>query len=161
MIPTSRRLEYASGYLELGMLEDASDELKMIEGSEALSADVMRMRIGLYHQAKNWDLLAAVASALTRLAPNDDQGWISWAYATRRLQGVAGAQEVLLKAIPLRGDTCAVLHYNLACYACLLGHIEEAKRRLSTALKMDPQFKATALDDPDLETMRPEIPNIE
>jgi len=160
MIPTHRHLQYAAGYLELGMLEEASEELEMIRESEALSADVMRIRIGLYHQTKNWDLLVVVASALTRLAPNEDQGWISWAYATRRLQGVSEAQKVLLRAVPLRGDTCAVLHYNLACYACLLGHIEEAKSRLSTACKMDPQFKATALDDPDLETMWHEIPNI-
>jgi len=133
----------------------------MIQGEEALSADVMRIRISLYHEAKHWDLLAAVASALTRLAPKEEQGWISWALALRKLKGVSEAQKVLSKAIPLHGDTCAVLHYNLACYACLLGNIEEAKRRLSTACKMDPHFKASALDDPDLQAMWDQISTIE
>ena len=48
MIPIKRHLEYASGYLALGMLNEASDELEMIQGDEALSADVMRLRIDLY-----------------------------------------------------------------------------------------------------------------
>ena len=67
---------------------------------------------------------------------------------------------MLLKAEAIHGENSAILHYNLACYACQLGDIEEAKSRLSTACKMDPQFKATALDDPDLEAMWHEISNI-
>jgi hypothetical protein len=77
MISISRHLEYASGYLTLGMLNEASDELEMIGGDEALSADVMRLRISLYHQAEHWDLLEAVAMQLTRISPREEQGWIS------------------------------------------------------------------------------------
>jgi hypothetical protein len=36
MIPTKTRLQYANGYLELGMLDDASDELEAIEGDSFL-----------------------------------------------------------------------------------------------------------------------------
>ena len=50
--------------------------------------------------------------------------------------------------------TCVRLHYNLACYACLLGKKPEAKRRLVTAFKMDKVWKQEALDDPDLKAMR-------
>jgi hypothetical protein len=71
-------------------------------------------RLHLYHQAEHWDLLAGVAKALTRLAPNEEQGWISWAWATRRHKGIPEAQKVLLKAEPILGSTCATLHYNLA-----------------------------------------------
>jgi hypothetical protein len=48
MIPEKRHLEYASGFLALGMLNEASDELEMIQGEAALSADVMRLRVNLY-----------------------------------------------------------------------------------------------------------------
>ncbi|MFX3681372.1 MAG: tetratricopeptide repeat protein [bacterium] len=139
------------------MLNEASDELEMIQGDEALSADVMRLRIDLYHQAKHWDLLEAVAKALVRLCPKDEQGWVSWAWATRRHKGIPEAKEVLLKAEPTIGDTSATLHYNLACYACQLGDMKEAKRRLSMACKMHPDFKASALDDPDLQPMWDDI----
>ena len=73
MIPIKRHLEYATGYLALGLLDDTSDELEMIQGDEALSADVMRLRMDLYHQAKHWDLLVAVAKALARLRPKEEQ----------------------------------------------------------------------------------------
>ncbi len=32
MIPTFRRIEYATGFVELGLLEEASEELELIEG---------------------------------------------------------------------------------------------------------------------------------
>jgi hypothetical protein len=41
----------------------------------------------------------------------------------------------------------AELHYNLACYACLLGDMKEARQRLEIACKMDDHFKASALDE--------------
>jgi hypothetical protein len=44
----------------------------------------------------------------------------------------------------------AVIHYNLACYSCVSGRIEEGKVLLETALRLDPNLKATALDDEDL-----------
>jgi tetratricopeptide (TPR) repeat protein len=153
MIPIRRHLEYASGYLTLGMLNEASDELEMIQGDAKLSADVMRLRISLYHQAEHWDLLEAVAMQLTRLSPKEEQGWISWAFATRRLRSLPEAREVLLKAETILGDTCSTLHFNLACYACQLGEMEEAKRRLETACKMHSEYKAIALEDPDLKPM--------
>jgi len=160
MIPHSRHLEYASGYLALGLLDEASDELEMIEGDDRMSADVMRLRVDLYTQAKEWDLLLAVAKALARIDPDDEQGWISWAFALRELERVPEAQEVLLKAEPIHGQSSATLHYNLACYACLLGNMEEAKSRLSTACMMDAENKTDALDDPDLKAMWDDIANM-
>ena len=115
MIPIKRHLEYATGYLALGLLDDASDELEMIQGDEALSADVMRLRMDLYHQAKHWDLLVAVAKALARLRPKEEQGWISWAWATRRHKGMPEAQKVLLKAEPTIGDTSSSLQSRVLC----------------------------------------------
>jgi len=45
-----------------------------------------------------------------------------------------------------------LLHYNLACYECQLGEMEEAKARLEHALKIDPGMRLMALDDSDLES---------
>lgn len=142
------------------MLNEASDELENIEGDARLSAEVMRLRVDLYHQAEDWELLLAVAKELVRLAPKDEQGWISWAYALRELERVSEAQDVLLKAEHTHGIASAILHYNLACYACLLGNMEDAKNRLSTACKMDAELRASALDDTDLEAMRDDIANL-
>ena len=160
MTPTQRRLEYTSGYLALGMLNEASDELEKIEGDARMSAEVMELRVDLYHQAKDWELLLAVAKELARLCPKEKQGWISWAYALRELERVKEAQDVLLKSESMHGESSAVLHYNLACYACLLGDMDEAKSRLSTACKMEADFKTSALDDPDLSAMWDDIADL-
>ncbi len=153
MIPTHRRLEYASGYLTLGLLREAATELSCIQGPEAQSAPVLHLRVDLYHQSEQWPQLAQIAETLAQLVPKKDQGWISWAFALRELNRVEEAREVLLSAELLHGKTSAVLHYNLACYACLLGDRQEAMRRLIKACAMDEEFRQGALDDPDLKPL--------
>lgn len=44
--------------------------------------------------------------------------------------------------------------YNLACYACVLGRVEDARRLLERAIELSgkhgDEVKLQALDDPDL-----------
>ncbi len=157
MIPTRRRLEYASGYIGLGMHQEAADELKLIAEEEQESPEALRLWLALYHETKAWESLIAVAETLVGAEPDEEHGWISWAYALRELDRVNEAQEVLLQAEVLHGKSSAVLHYNLACYACLLGDHVDAKQRLATAFAMDAEFKSAASDDPDLEAMRHDL----
>ena len=157
MIPTRRHLEFASGYLELGMVTEAADELEAITGPDRLSAGVMRVRADLYMEGQEWELLLAVARELARLRPDEEKGWIYSAYALRELGRIGEAKAVLLEAEPRHGAVCAVLHYNLACYHCLLGELAEAKRRLAMACRMNAEWKAAALQDADLTAMRDEI----
>lgn len=153
MTPTRRHLEFAAGYLALGMLAEASDELEAIEGEDRLLPEVLFVRSDLYMKAEQWDLLLAVARELARKTPKHQEGWVGWAYALRALNRVEEARAVLLEAEPIHGETCDVLHYNLACYACLLNDQAEAKRRLSMACKMGRRWKKIALDDEDLKAM--------
>ncbi len=150
---TARHLHHATGYLGLGMLNEASDELEAIDGEDRLSDDVLRLRSDLYMQAKEWDLLIAVARELARRDPEYNNAWIDWAYALRELDRVPEAKAVLLEAEPVHGKKCATLHYNLACYHCLLGELEDAKTRLRRACQMEERLKADALDDPDLKAL--------
>lgn len=154
---TARRIRHANGYIGLGMTSEASDELESIEGEDRLSLEVMIVRSELYMQAKNWDLLVAVAREVVRCNPDSEKGWIDWAYALRELNRVKEAKAVLLEAEPRHGKSCGGLHYSLACYHCLLGELPEARERLRTACKMDKQWKAAALDDPDIEAIWGEV----
>lgn len=160
MISTRRRLEYASGYLGLGLLKDAAEELALIRDDESRSVEALQLWVQLHHQAKQWEPLVKVAEALAGIGPKEEQGWISWAFALRELDRLEEAQEVLLRAEPIHGKTSAVLHYNLACYACLLGDLIETQRRLDTAFKLDAEFQVEALDDPDLEALRDHNGNV-
>lgn len=160
MISTRRRLEYASGYLELGLVVQAEAELEAIPAAERMQPEVLRVRSEYHMQRRDWESLILVASVLARVAPDEETGWISWAYALRELNRVQEAQEVLLLAEARHGARCGVLHYNLACYACLLGNPSLALRRLRRALKFGPEWKQAALGDNDLASLWPEITNL-
>ena len=157
MISTRRRIESATGYLALGMLTEASDELEAIEGEDRLLPEVMALRTDFYIEAKQWDLLLAVSRELARKSPTHHEGWIGWAYALRELDRIEEAKAVLLEAEPIHGEKLALLPYNLACYTCLLGDLTEAKKWLSRACQLDSHLKAAALADEDLKAMWDDI----
>lgn len=154
MISTLRHLQYASGYIELGMLKEAAAELEGVTPSDKLLPAVVTVQIDLHMHAKQWTRVITVAQKLAELTPADDKGWISHAFALRELEQIEEAQAVLLAAEPHLKKACGILHYNLACYACLLGNKAEAKRRLMIAVKIDKSWKQEALDDPDLKSLK-------
>ncbi len=157
MTPTRRRLEHAAGYLALGMLNEATQELALIPFEDAALPDVLSARLALHMAKHEWRAVVDFGSQLARCNPEKEDGWINWAYALRELNRVEEAKAVLLEAESVHGKKCGVLHYNLACYHCLLGDMTEAKRRLRIACKMDAGWKKAALDDPDLKAMRDTI----
>jgi len=152
-IPDRRHLEYARGYIELGMVAEATHELEAIASEARMSTEALRVWVDLHMESKQWNQVVAAAKPVCEATPKDFGAWIAWAYALRELQQVKEAQAVLLRAEPLHSTNCAVLHYNLACYACLLGNKKEALRRLAVACKMDDQWKAAALEDEDLRAL--------
>lgn len=152
-ISTRRRLEYAQGYLGLGMLKDAAAELDAIKGDERDALAVRRVRIDLAMEEKQWARVADLAGPVANALPKDEQVWISWAYALRELQRIEEAWDVLFKAERAHGHKSAILHYNLACYACLSGDFVEAGKRLKRAIKLDKRFEDEWPKDPDLQKL--------
>lgn len=149
-----RRMEYALGYLTLGMLTEAGEELDSIAPEEQWLPLVRSMRVDWHLAQKQWKKVIIVAGELARAHPDVENAWIGWAYALRELNQVDEARAVLRQAEPHHGETSAVLQYNLACYDALLGSLESARARLATAIRMDKQFKAASRDDPDLAALR-------
>jgi tetratricopeptide (TPR) repeat protein len=152
-ITTQKRLQYAKGYIGLGMIKEANEELDAIKGAARTSHEVLRVRVDLAMEAKQWDEVVSLAQPLAEVRPEDEQVWISWAYALRELQQVKEAEQVLLKAEKVHGHKSAILHYNLACYACLLGYHELANKRLKRAIKLDKRIEDEWANDPDLKAL--------
>ncbi len=157
MIPTKRHLQFASGYFALGMIAEATEELALIPREDWANADVLEARIELHMAKREWTMVVGFGEQLARRHPENEHGWIGWAFALRELNRVEDAKVVLLEAESLHGEMCALVHYNLACYYCLLGEQVEAKKRLRIACKMDKQWKKAALDDEDLKAMWDDI----
>src|SRR5471032_1248468 len=80
------------------------------------------------------------------------QWCISWANATRRANSIDAARLIFVNAAE-RHPAAAVIQYNLACYSCQLGDLEEAKARLKLAFELDAKLRLDAMDDVDLEPL--------
>ena len=93
-----------------------------------------------------------LAKRLTDFQPDDLQWTISLAYATRRADSIEAAKEVLLNAEPKFPNEVAI-KYNLACYFCQTGDIQNAKNYLKKAFEIDPNCRIAALEDEDLKLL--------
>jgi tetratricopeptide (TPR) repeat protein len=147
-----RHLTAAQGYVELGMHCDAEAELEEIEPEVRHVPEVLQVRVDIYHALKKWDLLQPVAKKLALFDPQNSQWWISWAYATRRVDSIEAARLILVNALEAISNE-AMIHFNLACYECLLGNVEEARSRLTKAITLDSELRLMALQEKDLEPL--------
>jgi tetratricopeptide (TPR) repeat protein len=139
----------AVGYVELGMFQEANEQLENIDPFNRAAPEVLAVRIAVYHGLKKWELMREVAKRLVEFQPNDIQWTISLAYATRRADSIQAAKEILLNA-ESKFPKEAIIKYNLACYCCQLGEIEAAKKYLKKSFEIDSTGRLQALDDEDL-----------
>lgn len=151
-----KQLQAAVGYLELGMLVEANDEIENLAPDLKTSSPVLGVRMQIYRAAEKWPLMEVVARELLKRHSNEPVYWHDLAWAVRRADSINAAQKILLDASN-RFPNDAMTHFNLGCYACQLGDIEEAKTRVGRAIELDAKFKMLALDDPDLEPLWKDI----
>jgi tetratricopeptide (TPR) repeat protein len=131
---------------------EANEELEQIDADQRSHTEVLALRVKIYRALKKWELMQSVAKRLALIEPDTPQWTVSWAYATRRADSIEGARIILVNAVERQPDV-AIFHYNLACYACQLGNLDEAKARLKQAFELEPKYRITALEDEDLEAL--------
>ncbi len=153
--PNDLHLQAAQGWLELGNHIEADAELDNITATLRSHPDVLELRWQIYARAKKWEACVDIASAITKLAPDRPVGWIHRSYALHELKRT---QEALDNLIPVLAKFPRehLMRYNLACYTCQLGRLEDAKVWLELAFKIagnPAKVKLMALDDPDLEPL--------
>ena len=158
--PDTHFVSAAIGWLELGSPAEARNELAQIQPAEQNHPNVLEVRWLVCAQEKKWDEGLGVARALVAKAPKRSSGWLHQAYALRRVLdgGVKQAWEVLLPAFE-KFPREPTIPYNLACYACQMQQLEEARTWLKRALAISSKerIKTMALADSDLEPLWGEI----
>jgi thioredoxin-like negative regulator of GroEL len=154
MITPAKHLDYAVGYLQLGMLDEARAELAALPPEALDTAAALAVRIELAMSAEAWPEVVALAPALVAHDNTVERPWIAWAYALRELQRVEEARDTLLTGQRLIQNPTLLVAYNLACYACLLGDLTEARRLLSAIFAADKSWREVARDDDDLAALR-------
>lgn len=146
---TTRRVLEIQGLAELGLFEEAEEELARLEPHLEVAGV---LRCDLLSRQSKWKEMRMVAEGLARRSPESSQWWISWAYAVRRAESVEAAREILLKARELHPEE-AIIVYNLACYAAVSGDLEAARQLLDEAVGLEPACREMAARDDDLKPL--------
>ncbi len=162
------RLLAAEGWLELGNAAEAEKELDQIKGRARSRPDVLKARWCVCHAARKWAAGVEIGTKLIDLEPRDSFGWINRSYAIRRAPegGVQAAYDALKPGAERVADV-ELVAFNLACYACQLGRLDEARQWLKQAFKAArqngrlPECRRQALLEEDLGPLRDELGSIE
>jgi tetratricopeptide (TPR) repeat protein len=152
--PDSMHLLAAQGWLELGNQVEAKEDLEKIAPRFRAHPDVLEVRWQIYAAAKQWEAALDIAAALIRIDPDGSLGWVGRSFALHELKRTTEARDNLLTVLDkFPGES--ILRYNVACYECQLGRLEQAKSWLEKAFKMgNPRrMKLAALHDPDLQPL--------
>jgi hypothetical protein len=148
-------LQAAAGWIELGDLGSANDELGRITPSSRAHPDVLDLWWLIYSHHEKWDMCLDIASAIVKMAPDRSSGWVDKAYSLRWSgAGVNKAQTVLHEAAK-KFPVDWTIQYNLACYCALLHQRVEAKNHLRKACALGESVTVLGMarDDADLESL--------
>ncbi|HYT60768.1 MAG TPA: hypothetical protein VEL06_11395 [Haliangiales bacterium] len=156
--PDSHYLSAATGWCDLGNFAEARAELRRISAGNRDHPRVLEEEWRICAAEKHWLPALEVARRLIEVAPHSPAGWINQSYSLHEMKLTREARNQLL---PVAEKFCAdgTIPYNLACYACQLGDLEEARQWLARAIKIRGRqdIQKMALSDPDLQPMWAEI----
>jgi Flp pilus assembly protein TadD len=147
------RLKAAAGYLELGMLEEAWEEMDGVATGNGRNPGPTKLRALLFLREERWERALDEARHLVACEPEAPEGYIHSAYCLHELQRTDEAERVLEQG-PTSLRHVAIYYYNLACYKSVRGAVREATSLLKTAVTMDRKLADVARTDPDLAAVR-------
>jgi tetratricopeptide (TPR) repeat protein len=154
MMPEVQKcIEYASGYLDLKMYDDAMREA---DKALALAPDLpqaIAIKSDALCQANRLIEAEPFMAQLAELNPRNSAIWINLAYIRRRTKSLDAAVDTLQHAFDADPQD-AQAHYNMACYRAVQHRQQEAIDLLQNALHLDPKLKALAKAEPDFAGLR-------
>ena len=154
-------LNAAEGWLGLGSIADAEQELEQLSSAVQSHPEVLRVRYHLYERSKQWESASETAQRICQIVPETPFGWIHHAYALHELRRTREAYNVL-RPIVDRFPGEFVICYNLACYTCQMGELDEARAwlKIAVALAGSGTIKRMALSDADLQKLWEEVQHL-
>jgi hypothetical protein len=148
----------AVGWLELGNPREALAELQAVAPTLGLHPDILEVRWQAFARMESWEPTLPIARSICQFAPERAQGWLHQAVSLYRLKRTEEAWNLLLPMAE-KFPKDWVIPYDLACYACQLGKLDEGRQWLKRACNLghSKEVRNIALADPDLEILWPEL----
>ena len=139
----------------MGNHVEATAELEKVTPELQMHPDMLMVRWQIQAAEKNWQAALETASDLTHVVPEHPFGWVHRSFCLHELKRTAEARDNLLPVVEAFPHE-ALMRYNLACYECQLGCLQQAKEWLQKAFETSrelTQLRLMALEDPDLEPL--------
>jgi hypothetical protein len=144
-----RTLQAASGWLELGLADEALAELATLPAEARGHRVALEMTLAAQMSKQAWNSAADTARLLCLKAADEPLFFLRAAYCLHETGDTLAACNWLLRG-PKALLGMAVFHYNIACYLWTLGHGSRARSHLEQAITMDHSLRETARTDRDL-----------
>jgi len=159
--PDSFYLESARGWYLLGNLKEANAELDRLPPPVRLHPDALEVRFAIYSRSRKWDACMDIAAALLGVAPERPTAWINSATVLHALNETRAAWDTLYNVME-RFPKMPLIPYNLACYACVLGRMDDSLKMLERAVAVGgKEMQEMAQEDPDLRPIWSQIAVVE
>ena len=129
------------------MFDESILELEAIDGEDRWNPLVVEARYKTYRDAKEWELAKTMAEVMVNQIPNKFEWLKNQVDAMTECGDPTGALQ-LLNDSSKAFDEDAQYIFALGRQYALLCDIEESKKYVKRAIKMDSSFKAEFLDDP-------------
>jgi hypothetical protein len=144
-----RTLRAASGWLELGLADEALHELETLPPEAQFQRDPLELKLAAQMECEQWNAASETARLLCLKAEEEPEFFLRAAYCLHETGDTLAACNQLLRG-PKALFEMAVFHYNLACYLWTLGEGPRARGHLKQAIDLDGAFLAEAREDRDL-----------
>jgi len=159
--PDIHYMNAARGWMGLGDLDSACEELEKIAPELCNDPRVLELSWEVYSSAGRWSDCVRIATRHIEVTADSAEGWLNKAYALRRAPGggLEQAKAVLLATREKFPDHPLVA-FNLGCYDCCLGNHKDALNWIEMAVRLAPEslkLSMMAVNDPDLEAIWPDI----
>ena len=144
-----KTLQAATGWLELGLADEALVELESLPMEARSQREALELKLAAQMECQTWNSASDTARLLCLKAANEPIFFIRAAFCLHETGDTLAACNWLLRG-PKKLFEMAIFHYNLACYLWTLGEAARARDHLKQAITMDESFLEAAREDRDL-----------
>jgi hypothetical protein len=145
----TKTLQAATGWLELGIPDEALIELTMLPMDVRTQREALELKLAAQMANQAWNSASDTARLLCLKATDEPVFFLRAAFCLHETGDTLAACNWLLRG-PKTLFEMAIFHYNLACYLWTLGAAKRARSHLQQAITMDESFLAAAREDRDL-----------
>jgi len=145
----TKTLQAATGWLELGIADEALLELETLPMDVRTQRAALELQLAAQMVTQSWNSAADTARLLCLKATDEPMFFLHAAFCLHETGDTLAACNWLLRG-PKNLFEMAIFHYNLACYLWTLGAATRARSHLQQAITLDESLRAAARDDRDL-----------